>query len=113
MRTIKLGLLLICIVLCLVVTLFLRDSQLAAAQEGSMKGFLVQEVRFDEIVGGKRPIPRIPRGWRFVGVSNGEKMNVNNLWFRDGSGNIYLIKGFTSSGSFILDEKVQKINAGR
>ena len=113
MCAIKSGLMLISLVLCVVLTLFLTYSHLVAAQEGSMKGFRVQEIRFDEIVGGKRPTPRIPKGWRLVGVGNGEKMNMNNLWFQDGSGNIYLIQGFTTQGTFVLDWTVHRLNVGK
>ena len=111
MHSIKSGVFLIFMASCLVMTLFLTYSHSVAAQKSSIKGFRVQEVRFDELLGGNKPIPRIPKGWRFVGVSTGEKTNSNNLWFQDGSGNIYVIQGFISSGRFILDENVQKINA--
>ena len=109
----KSGPVLISLVSCLVVTLFLTYSHSVAAQEGSMKGFRVQEVKFDEFLGGKKPTPRIPKGWRFVGVTDGERANSNNLWFQDGSGNVYVIQILTSSGHFILDANVQKINAGK
>jgi len=75
--------------------------------------FNYQDVRFDESMGDKMPTPTIPKGWRFVGVSNGEKMNSNNLWFQDSNGNIYLLQGFTSYGKFILKQTVQKINTGK
>jgi len=116
MHSIKSGLFWIGVGWCLAVALFLLYSHLLAAQavqEGSIKGFRVQEVKFDEIMGGKKPVPKIPRGWRFVGVSAGENTNASNLWFQDGSGNIYVLQGFTGSGRFILDENVQKINAGK
>ena len=113
MHSIKSGLFLECLVSCLIVILFLTCSHLVAAQEGSIKSFRVQEIRFDELLGGKKPTPRIPKGWRFVGVSNGEKMNSNNLWFQDGSGNVYVLQGFITSGRFILDENVQRINVAK
>jgi hypothetical protein len=77
----------------------------------STSGFVTREARFDESVGGSKPTPTIPSGWRFVGVSNGEKMNSNTLWFQDRVGNIYIIQGFTTHGQFILDETIYKIAA--
>ncbi len=78
-------------------------------------GFPVRrEIRFDESMGGTKPTPRIPKSWRFVGVSNGSNVNSNNLWFQDKAGNIYLVRGFTSTGTgqFTLQEGMQKINVG-
>jgi len=45
------------------------------AQDKSITEFVFSEVTFDEF--GKMPTPPIPKGWRFVGVSNGEKLNCN------------------------------------
>ena len=67
----------------------------------------VQEIRFDESMGRKKATPLVPRSWRFVGVSNGEKMNSNHLWFQDVAGNIYLVKGFASDRGFTLNEQIQ------
>jgi len=83
-----------------------------SAQSKILEGFISSEIRFDESMGDKRPTPKIPRGWRFIGVSNGEKANSNNLWFQDSSGNIYLLQGFVSYSKFILEERVQKISVG-
>jgi hypothetical protein len=68
--------------------------------------FTVHEIRFDESGGGPPgPTPTVPKSWQFVGVSNGEKMNSNNLWFRDTSGRIIMLQGFTDAGKFIIDTK--------
>ena len=83
---------------------------LAAAQTGAPEGFEVKEIRFDESMGKAKPTPRIPSSWRFVGVSNGEKRNSNNLWFQDREGNIYVVQGFTSGRDFVLMEDVGKIS---
>jgi hypothetical protein len=74
-------------------------------------GFGIEESRFDESTGDKKTTPRIPKAWRFVGVSNGENANSNNLWFQHSSGNVYLVQGFTSYGKFILNQKISKINS--
>src|SRR4030095_13719591 len=68
----------------------------ASAQQSSLAGFTVGEVRFDESMGEKKPTPTLPSAWRFIGVSNGEKRNSNNLWFQDKDGSIYLVQGFTT-----------------
>jgi len=77
----------------------------------STSGFVTREARFDESVGGSKPTPIIPSSWRFIGVSNGEKINSNTLWFQDRNGNIYVVQGFTTYGKFILDETIYKIAA--
>src|SRR5690349_1328721 len=80
-----------------------------AADQPTLQGFSIDEIRFDESVGGKRVAPAIPKDWKFIAVSNGEKMNCNNLWFQDGAGNIYMLQGFTSYGKFIVAPKIQKL----
>jgi len=76
-----------------------------------LQGFTLNEIRFDESEGGKKPTPQIPKSWRFVGVSNGEKSNSNNLWFQDSSGNIYMFQGFTDGPTFIINENVGELHA--
>jgi hypothetical protein len=85
----------------------------ASAQQSSLAGFRVAEIRSDESMGGKKPTPTIPSTWRFIGVSNGEKGNSNNLWFQDKDGSIYRVQGFTTETEFILLENIQKLNAGK
>ena len=63
--------------------------------------FVTKEIRFDESETNKST-PTIPREWRFVGASNGEKANSSNLWFEGKDGTVYLIQGFTSNRRFIL-----------
>ena len=82
----------------------------AGGQNKSLEGFVIREIRFDESMGDKRPTPKIPKSWRLVGISNGEKGNSNNLWFQDTDGNIYLVQGFVSYGQFILKESIGKIS---
>jgi hypothetical protein len=84
-----------------------------AQQTAQEPGFTISPVRFDESVSGTKPTPQIPKGWRFIGVSNGEKDNSNNLWFQDTEGNIYLVQGFTTYRKFILDERIQKIESAK
>jgi hypothetical protein len=82
------------------------------AEETLLEGFFItKEIRFDESIGERKPTPQIPKSWQFVGVSNGEKINSNNLWFQDKDGNIYLIQGFNSYGQFIVREGIQKLKA--
>jgi len=85
----------------------------ARAEGKVLAGFYVTDVRFDESMGDKMPTPIIPKEWRFVGVSNGEKMNSNNLWFQDQAGNIYLVRGFNSGSKFILQGLIGKIGVGK
>lgn len=55
--------------------------------------------------------PSIPKSWKFIGVSNGEKSNSNNMWFQDSDGSVYLLQGFTSKNKFYIHENVYKIPA--
>jgi hypothetical protein len=77
----------------------------------NLDGFYFQDMRFDESPGRKLPTPRIPRSWRFMGVSNGEKPNSNNLWFQDASGNIFMVSGSNKSGKFIVAPGIQEFVA--
>jgi hypothetical protein len=83
------------------------------AQQSSLTGFVIAEIRFDESMGEKKPTPTLPSGWRFIGVSNGEKENSNNLWFQDKDGSIYLVQGFTTHNEFILQPNIQKLNGSK
>jgi hypothetical protein len=69
--------------------------------------FLQSEIRFDESVGPQKPTPKVPKSWRFVGVTNGAKSNVTQLWFEGTDGTIYMLKGFVTdaSTSFVLDRE--------
>lgn len=85
----------------------------ANAQQPALAGFVITEIRFDESTGEKKPTPILSNGWRFIGVSNGEKENSNNLWFQDKDGSIYLLEGFTTYGKFIVRENIQKLNVDK
>jgi hypothetical protein len=61
-------------------------------------------------VWAERSQPQHFLAWRFIGVSNGEKRNSNNLWFQDKDGSIYLVQGFTTERELIVQEN-QKLNA--
>ncbi len=49
--------------------------------------------------------PSIPKSWKLISVSNGEKSNSSNLWFQDSDGSVYLLQGFTSQNKFIYPRK--------
>ena len=84
------------------------------AADPEMAGFRVSEIRFDESMGAKKPTPEVPKGWRFVGVSNGEKRNSNNLWFQAQDGTIYMLQGFTASdGDFVMQPVIAKLSAAK
>jgi hypothetical protein len=96
--------------IALLVTI-LVERKASAQQQSSLTGFTIGEIRFDESMGEKKPTPTLPSAWRFIGVSNGEKENSNNLWFQDKDGSIYLVEGFTTATQFIIRENIQKLNA--
>lgn len=79
--------------------------------QGNTNTFRVQDVRYDESMGDKLPLPTFPKGWKLISVSNGEKANSNTLWFQAADGNVYMLSGFTSYGEFIISPKAYKLNA--
>lgn len=70
----------------------------------------IEGIKFQDAHGTVSP-PSIPKAWKLISVSTGEKSNSNNLWFQDTDGSVYLIQGFTSQNRFIIYEHVYKIPA--
>ena len=70
----------------------------------------IEGIRFQDAQGTSTP-PSIPKSWKLVSVSSGEKSNSNNLWFQDVDGTIYLLQGFMSQNKFFIHEHVYKIPA--
>jgi len=69
----------------------------------------IEGIKFQD-AGTSNP-PSIPKSWKLISVSSGEKSNSNNLWFQDADGSVYLIQGFTSQNKFIIHEHIYKIPA--
>ncbi len=91
---------------------FGRDAKAAppTVAEPVLEGFTIHQARFDESGGEKRPTPHIPKTWKLVGVSNGEKLNSNNLWFQDVAGTIYRVEGFNTVGKFIFRSEIYRLD---
>jgi len=70
----------------------------------------VEAIKLRDSHGTNSP-PSIPKSWKLISVSTGEKSNSNNLWFQDPNGSIYLLQGFTSQNKFFIHENVYKIPA--
>jgi hypothetical protein len=70
----------------------------------------IKGIRFKDAKGITNP-PSIPKSWKLISVSSGEKSNSNNLWFQDADGSVYLLQGFTSGNKFFIHENVYKIPA--
>ena len=93
------------------------DAATQSASKGSVaipEGFYpdTREVGFEDIRGAaKKPPASIPKAWRFVGVSNGEKPNSNILWFQDAGGNIYLVRGASVDQDFVLAQRIEVLRA--
>lgn len=68
----------------------------------------VDAIKFRDIQ-GTSPAPSIPKTWKLISVSTGEKSNASNLWFQDTDGSIYLLQGFTAQNKFVIHENVYKI----
>jgi hypothetical protein len=70
----------------------------------------VEAIKFRDAQGINTP-PSIPKSWKLISVSAGEKSNSNNMWFQDSDGSIFLLQGFTSQNKFFIHENVYKIPA--
>ena len=70
----------------------------------------IEGIKFQDAHGTNNP-PSIPKSWKLISVSSGEKSNSNNLWFQDADGSVYLLQGFTSQNKFFIHEHVYKIPA--
>jgi hypothetical protein len=70
----------------------------------------VEAIKLRDAQGTSTP-PSIPKSWKLISVSNGEKSNSNNLWFQDNDGSVYLLQGFTSKSKYFIHENVYKIPA--
>jgi hypothetical protein len=70
----------------------------------------IEGIKFHDAHGTSNP-PSIPKSWKLISVSSGEKSNSNNLWFQDADGSVYLLQGFTSQNKFFIHEHVYKIPA--
>jgi hypothetical protein len=53
----------------------------------------------------------IPKSWRLISVSRGDKANSSNLWFQADDGSVYVVQGFASHNRFDLHGQVFKIPA--
>jgi hypothetical protein len=70
----------------------------------------VKAIKFHEVQGTSTPLP-IPKSWKLISVSPGEKSNSSNLWFQDSDGSIFLLQGFMSQNKLFIHENVYKIPA--
>jgi len=70
----------------------------------------VEAIKFRDAKVTSAPLS-IPKSWKLISVSTGEKSNSNNLWFQDADGSVYLLQGLTSQNKFIIHENIFKIPA--
>ena len=70
----------------------------------------VESIKLNEFIGASGS-PAIPKTWKLMSVSNGEKPNSSNLWFQAEDGSIYLLQGVLSLNKFVLHEHAYKIPA--
>jgi|ERR1035437_1061018 hypothetical protein len=91
-----------------------RDGALATAADFALvsTGFRFIDATFDSRPDAQ---PRIPKTWKFIAVSNSAQLNVNNLWFQDTEGKIYLIQvmfnQFSSFKNMFLKDNIHVINS--
>jgi hypothetical protein len=70
----------------------------------------VEAIKIRDAKGTSTTLP-IPKSWKLISVSAGEKSNSSNLWFQDADGSIYLLQGFMSQNKLFIHENVYKIPA--
>lgn len=81
-----------------------------APPAGHEESTSVEAIKFREAKGTTTPLS-LPKSWKLISVSTGEKANTSNLWFQDTDGSIYLLQGFTSQNKFYIHENAYKIPA--
>ncbi len=102
--------------LCIITFLLISNSAWATSYPPNFPPAVLEElsyveaIKFRDAKGTCIPLS-IPKSWKLISVSTGEKCNSNNLWFQDSDGSIYLLQGFTSQNKFIIHENVYKIPA--
>jgi hypothetical protein len=70
----------------------------------------IEGIKFKDAHGTVNP-PSIPKSWKLISVSSGEKSNSSNLWFQDADGSVYLLQVFTVQNKFVIHDLVYKIPA--
>jgi len=70
----------------------------------------LEKMKLNDAQGTVRPLS-IPKSWKLISVSNGEKPNSNNLWFQDTDGSVYLLQEVTSQNELIIRQYIYKIPA--
>jgi hypothetical protein len=70
----------------------------------------VEAIKFRD-AHGTGTSPSIPKSWKLISVSEGEKTNSSKLWFQDSDGSIYLLQGFTAQNKFFILDNMYKIPA--
>ncbi|BCS52479.1 hypothetical protein [Geobacter sp. SVR] len=53
--------------------------------------------------------PSIPRSWKLISVTSGDRANTCNLWFQDVNGSIYLLQGVFTQNKLVINETVHTI----
>ncbi len=71
---------------------------------------VIEGTRIQDAHGTGSPLS-IPKSWKLIAVSIGEKSNANNLWFQDADGSVYLLQGFISQNGLTIHEHLFKIPA--
>ena len=70
----------------------------------------VESIKLNEL-NGANGLPAIPKTWKLISVSSGEKPNSSNLWFQAEDGSIFLLQAVITLNKFAIHEHVYKIPA--
>ena len=71
---------------------------------------VIEGMRLQDARGASTP-PSIPKSWKLIAVSSGDKSNSSNLWFQDADGSVYLLQGLISQNGLTIHENLFKIPA--
>jgi hypothetical protein len=107
MKTIGTAIAILMLALLITTTLTFSQAVQKDREPESVGSWLAYPMTFDESRIKNRPLPTIPKNWRFIGVSNGSKSNTNTIWFQDKGGNIYMLESYIPPTS--LDSTPQYI----
>jgi hypothetical protein len=99
----------VAVMITAIVSPALADDVLPPAIPG-LAGFNeVELVKVNSSMFSSNKLATIPKDWKLVSVSNGEKPNFNNLWFQDKDGNIIVLDGYMDGKTFFFTGHIQKL----
>lgn len=102
--------------LIIITSLFITPVAWAVSYPPHVPATVLEEFTSEEAIRfrdaqGTSTLPPIPKSWKLISVSNGEKPNSSNMWFQDTDGSVYLLQVFTAQKKIFIHENMYKIPA--